>query len=529
MTKKLIALLLATVMLLSFAACGKEDAKTDETTKAASDKANADKTETLNTIVDEPGYVFKNDGSRDLGTPDKAVDPQSIYDNLEYNEKMFMGTYTSEKGLTEEGRAKFAEEVGLISYATEYAEQLSALPYKFECGINNLMHRVNDITAHEWMRMYFCTEDGYTYMLGAYTVEGNKLTFTPLDSYEIDEASKKITYSLKKDSFVYDFQFDGLTLTLSSGDKSVELRSDILNYEEEVNEYIYVDNYLLADSKRLDDVDYLSFRFDSEDNSSRIYIGDVNEDTIDEAIAKLSKNGRFTITIPYESGTKTYQFAAFYCGKDGIILTDGKTTYYYCDTAYSRDKYEIGQFVSEDVTGQLGALTEGEIEEIAKKKDELIADLIAKFNSAGIDCTYNEITGEFAVDSSILFGGDSAELSAEGKAFLDKFIKAYMEVIYDEKYDGFISSTVIEGHTAPLSGSTYESGLPLSVERAENVMNYCLNAESLDDTEKALLTLLLEAEGLSNSRPILDADGNVDLAASRRVSFRFNIDIDSYL
>ncbi len=528
MTKKLIALLLAAVMLLSFAACGKEDAdaKTDETTKAASDKPNSN---VQNNLVDEPGYLFKNEESCALGTPDKAIDPQSIYDNLEYNEKMFMGTYTSEKGLTEEGRAEFADEVGLISYATEYAEQLSALPYKFECGINNLMHRVNDITAHEWMRMYFCTEDGYTYMFGAYTVEGNKLTFTPLDTYKIDEATKKITYSLSKDSFVYDFEFNGLTLTLSEGDKSVELRSDILNYEEEVNEYIYVDNYLLADSKRLDDIDYLSFRYDSEDNSSKIYIGNTSEETISDATAKLSKNGRFTITIPYESGTKTYQFAAFYCGKDGIILTDGKTTYYYCDTAYSRDKYEIGQFVGEDVTGQLGALTEGEVEEIAKKKDELIADLIAKFNSAGIDCTYNEATGEFAVDSSILFGGDSAVLSAEGKAFLDKFIKAYMEVIYDDKYEGFISSTVIEGHTAPLSGSTYESGLPLSVERAENVMNYCLNAESLDDTEKSLLTLLLEAEGLSNSRPILDADGNVDLAASRRVSFKFNIDIDSYL
>ena len=174
-------------------------------------------------------------------------------------------------------------------------------------------------------------------------------------------------------------------------------------------------------------------------------------------------------------------------------------------------------------------MTEGEIEEIAKMKDELIADLIAKFQDAGIDCTYNEATGEFAVDSSILFGGDSAELSKEGKAFLDKFIKAYMEVIYDDKYAGFISSTVIEGHTAPLAGSTYESGLPLSIERAENVMNYCLNAESLDDTEKALLTLLLEAEGCSNSRPIYDANGNVDLEASRRVSFKFIIDLEAYL
>ena len=93
MTKKLIALFLAAVMLLSFAACGKEDAdkKTEETTKAASDK-----TESLNTIIDEPGYLFKNEDSVDLQAPDKAIDVQSIYDNLEYNEKMFMGSYINE-------------------------------------------------------------------------------------------------------------------------------------------------------------------------------------------------------------------------------------------------------------------------------------------------------------------------------------------------------------------------------------------------------------------------------------------------
>ena len=527
MTKKLIALFLAAVMLLSFAACGKEDAdkKTEETTKAASDK-----TESLNTIIDEPGYLFKNEDSVDLQAPDKAIDVQSIYDNLEYNEKMFMGSYINENCLTDEGCLDFAEEVGYIPFKTNYAENLTSVPYKIVCGINNIAHRLSDVSEYEWARFSYYSDKGYLIeLVGAISVEGKKLTFTPVDTFEVNSDTKKITYAFMNKSIEYDFEFNGLTLTLSNNGESVELRSDILNFKDVVTEYIYVDNYLSANSKRLDNIDNLSFRYDSEDNSSRIYIGDVNEDTIDEATAKLNKNGLFTITIPYESGTKTYQFAAFYCYEDGIILTDGKNTYYYCDSGYSRDRYEVEQFISDDSGDQLGALTEGEIEEIAKKKDELISDLIAKFQEVGIDCTYNEATGEFAVDSSILFGGDSAELSAEGKAFLDKFIKAYMEVIYDEKYEGFISSTIIEGHTAPLSGSTYESGLPLSIERAENVMNYCLTSEALDEIEQSLLTLLLEAEGLSNSRPILDADGNVDLEASRRVSFKFIIDIESYL
>ena len=524
MTKKLIALFLAAVMILSFAACGNEesDKKADEKTTTASDN-------TDNSVLDAPGYLFKNDESVELQAPDKTIDVQSIYDNLEYNEKMFMGTYLYEKGQSDEVIEDFADTVGLIDYPTEYDDQLSTLPYRFEAGLNTLSHIISDITEYEWMHMYFATESSWTYITGAYTISGNQLTFTPLTHYEYDEDAKKISYSLSDKSLTYDFEFNGLSVTLTKDGKSVTLRSDILSYEDEPEEYVYIDNFLLANSPAIDDIYELTMRLDPSDDSSYIYVSDEDDNTVYEAVAKLNKNGIFTITIPYESGTKIYQYAAFYCNDDGIILTDGKNTYYQCDTSYSRDRRALSSFIGENVTGQLGSLTEGEIEEIAQKKDELIADLIAKFQDAGIDCTYNEATGEFAVDSSILFGGDSAELSKEGKAFLDKFIKAYIEVIYDDKYAGFISSTVIEGHTAPLSGSTYESGLPLSIERAENVMNYCLNAESLDDTEKALLTLLLEAEGCSNSRPIYDANGNIDLEASRRVSFKFIIDLEAYL
>lgn len=66
------------------------------------------------------------------------------------------------------------------------------------------------------------------------------------------------------------------------------------------------------------------------------------------------------------------------------------------------------------------------------------------------------------MDSTVLFGGDSADLTNEGKEFLNKFVKAYTSIIYNEKYDGFISKTMVEGHIAPVSGTTYEGGIPLS-------------------------------------------------------------------
>lgn len=107
---------------------------------------------------------------------------------------------------------------------------------------------------------------------------------------------------------------------------------------------------------------------------------------------------------------------------------------------------------------------------------------------------------------------------------MNKFIKAYTAVAFSEKYEGFISKTMVEGHTAPVEGSTYASGLQLSEERAQNVKNYCLSSETGADISKISDTL--EDVGYSNSKPVYDANGNVDLAASRRVSFRFMVNVE---
>ena len=165
-----------------------------------------------------------------------------------------------------------------------------------------------------------------------------------------------------------------------------------------------------------------------------------------------------------------------------------------------------------------------QLEGVINKKNNLFDDLAAAFTNEGLAVTVNKETGEIALDSSVLFGGDSAELTADGKAFLNKFIKAYTTVAFSEKYDGFISKTMVEGHTAPIEGSTYASGLQLSIERAENVKNYCLSADTGVDVSKISNTL--EDVGYSNSKPIYDANGNVNIAASRRVSFRFMVNVE---
>lgn len=169
-------------------------------------------------------------------------------------------------------------------------------------------------------------------------------------------------------------------------------------------------------------------------------------------------------------------------------------------------------------------VSSAQLEDVIEKKNNLFDDLAEAFANEDINVTVNKESGEIALDTSVLFGGDSAELTKEGKAFLDKFIKAYTTVAFSEKYDGFISKTMVEGHTAPVEGSTYADGLQLSEKRALNVKDYCLSADTGVDVSK--ISDSLENVGYSNSKPVYDANGNVDLAASRRVSFRFMVNVE---
>ncbi len=164
------------------------------------------------------------------------------------------------------------------------------------------------------------------------------------------------------------------------------------------------------------------------------------------------------------------------------------------------------------------------LKDVTSKKSDLFDELSLAFKNEGVNVTVNKESGEIALDSSVLFGGDSAELTDDGKAFLNKFIRAYTTVVSSDKYASFITKTMIEGHTAPVSGSTYASGLQLSEERASNVKNYCLSAET--GVNVSAIANKLEAVGYSNSKPVYKADGSVDMDASRRVSFRFMVNAE---
>lgn len=205
----------------------------------------------------------------------------------------------------------------------------------------------------------------------------------------------------------------------------------------------------------------------------------------------------------------------------GDTLLSGYSNYSYNtrnpETYYIYAKHDRGAdvFLATSMKG---------FQSVTQKKDDLYNELSAAFKAEGLTVTVNRETGELAMDSSVLFGGDSAALTAEGKEFLNKFIKVYSSVAFSAKYNGFISGTMIEGHTAPVAGSTYASGLSLSQERAANVKNYILSGETGVDLSAKANTF--EDVGRSNSQPVYNEDGSVNMDASRRVSFRFLVNVN---
>ena len=503
---RFVALFMVAVMMFAFAACG----------------SNGDKGNANEVIATATEYIVKDKDAVELGTPEKTLDPASVYSSITYTEKMFYGDYSvigmSGSGDDEKAVSEYVESVGMTAYKSEYAEQRTAVPFRVEAGPHTQMTVLSSYDkSHNWMHMYFLTEtNGLLNITCAYTVEGRTLKATPIKDYKYEEETKQVSYALSDITFEYEFEFKGFELTLKNGDKSVTMNSNLDAYKKDV--YFCVDSmYLSEDSARPENIDGIRVRYDGADET-QFNVMDKNDDTAYNGIGKFESNGLFTFTAPWESGTKTYQFVYFYCGFDGIILADGKNVYYFNDTYGDRNWAQIGDYLFTEQAEELENISESRMVEIVKKKDDLLGDLIAAFKDAGINVSVDKKTGEMAMDSSVLFGGDSDVLTDDGKAVLDKFISVYTSVINNDKYKGFVATTMVEGHVAPVNGDTYEDGLPLSESRANNVKDYCV-------TKGGLAEEFFKSVAYSNSRPVKDADGNVDMAASRRVSFRFMINL----
>lgn len=520
--KRTISCLLVIMMLLSMTACGKKNVEQSD---------------------DGAVYYMGNDVDKScFDNPENSLDVDKIYSSIEYTEEMLYGRYwlnDYEKDLKE--FVKTAEFVDL-EYWYPYGdgelktEKLSKLPVKAEIGVPHLYsHKIKVDRTHHWAYLYFAEEDGnYNEVLCSFEVKDNNIIFTPVDYYEeiTDEnyKVKGIKYTIGKDSLTYNFSLKGPNLQLSAGDKSVSLRS--FGFSDNSSS-ISLSGYRAQNSATFENIDTISAGIYSDGKSGYTYLNDINGELIYNPpvsnAVKYTENGVLTLywTEKDAEGEPVGRCHQFVClGSDySLTLIDNDAVYSYIESYSSREMLALTDGLTADEVVGIGELSESELKKIAETKANLLDDLTKEFAAQGINVTVNRTTGELAMDASVLFGGDSAVITDAGKTLLNKFIKAYTTIAYNEKYNGFISKTLVEGHTAPVSGSTYESGLPLSEQRANNVKEYCLSSDTGVDTSK--LSTALEAVGLSNSKPVYGSDGKVDMAACRRVSFRFIVDINS--
>lgn len=173
---------------------------------------------------------------------------------------------------------------------------------------------------------------------------------------------------------------------------------------------------------------------------------------------------------------------------------------------------------------------QGQLEQMVGVKAQIVQQLSSALRKSGIDVSVDEQTGAIALPSQMLFTTNSAALSDGGRKYLRRFLPVYLDVLLSEDFRAYVAEIIIEGHTD--SNGTYLHNLQLSQERALSVANYVLGDSFMSDTlglnasAKKTLLGLVTASGRSFSAPVLDANGDEDQNASRRVEIKFRLKDD---
>ena len=99
----------------------------------------------------------------------------------------------------------------------------------------------------------------------------------------------------------------------------------------------------------------------------------------------------------------------------------------------------------------------------------------------------------------------------------------YCSVLLSDKYLPNVAEIIIDGYTD--TDGSYEYNLQLSQQRSLAVAQYLLgfDNEFLSEQQSQTLMDILTVNGHSWSNPVLDANGNIDMDASRRVEVKFRL------
>lgn len=137
----------------------------------------------------------------------------------------------------------------------------------------------------------------------------------------------------------------------------------------------------------------------------------------------------------------------------------------------------------------------------------------------GIKVKVDPKTGDISIAESILFPYGSAQLSPQGKYFLNEFIPVYSKVLFNElnpEQLEQVSRIVVEGHGSRdhNTRSDYATNMTLSLNRANAVVQYVNNMSPFSAKLPFLQKLTPVGRGNIDAKPYDDA-------SDRKVVFKF--------
>ena len=175
----------------------------------------------------------------------------------------------------------------------------------------------------------------------------------------------------------------------------------------------------------------------------------------------------------------------------------------------ARDQALAASQAKLDEQNALMTQQQARIDQIIGVKADLIASLNEEFKTNQINVDIDYQTGAIVLDSSVLFELNESELTQEGQAILAQILPVYCKVLLSEEYEPYLAEVIVDGYTD--TQGDYITNLSLSQRRAYAVAEYLVYSEDsfLTAQESSIL--------------ILDANGQVDMDASRRVEIKFRL------
>ncbi|PWA05517.1 flagellar motor protein MotB [Pueribacillus theae] len=167
------------------------------------------------------------------------------------------------------------------------------------------------------------------------------------------------------------------------------------------------------------------------------------------------------------------------------------------------------------------------IEEVIGVKTRIIQELIEAFKGSNHELEVDPQTGAISFSGGVFFDSNSSSVSESGRNELEEFIPVYIGILLSDQFRDEISQIIIEGHTDTVGG--YLFNLRLSQNRALAVAEEIFSKDFPNFAEREYLKQVITANGRSYSIPLLDNKGQIDLAKSRRVEFKFRLKDDEVI